>query len=1846
MAYEVTASGDFGVTTGADTATFLANSSTTQVRVPTTDDTTHEAHGSVTLTLTANPVAYDLGTEDTVTATVRDNDDSPATGAVTITGTAMEGETLTADTSGITDADGLDSAAYAYQWVRTPSGGSDADISGATSKTYVPVFADAGATLKVRVTVTDDEGHQAMFESAPTAAVAALPRPSVTVASDGDVTEGDTVTFTLIRTGDTVQTLDVAYTLTATGDFGVTPGAGTATFLANSATVQANVATTDDSTHEAHGSVTLTLTANPVAYDLGSEDAATATVLDNDDSPATGAVTITGTAMEGETLTADTSGITDADGLDNAAYAYQWVRTPSGGSDADISGATGATYVPVFADASATLKVRVTVTDDEGHQAMFESAPTTAVAALPRPSVTVASDGDVTEGSAAMFTLTRTGDTAQTLDVAYALTASGDFGVTPLSGTATFLANSSTVQVTVTTTDDTTHEAHGSVTLMLTANPVAYDLGTEDAATAAIRDNDDSPATGAVTIMGTPTEGETLTADTSGITDADGLDNAAYAYQWVRTPSGGSDADISGATGATYVPVFADASATLKVRVTVTDDEGHQAMFESAPTTAVVALPRPSVPVVSDGDVTEGDTVTFTLTRTGDTAGTLDVAYETTASGDFGVTTGAGTATFLANSSTTQVSVDTTDDTTHETHGSVTMTLTANPVAYDLETENTATAAVRDNDDSPATGAVTITGTPTEGETLTANTSGIIDADGLDSAAYVYQWVRTPSGGGDADISGATSKTYVAVFADADATLKVKVTVTDDEGHQAMFESAPTTAVAALPRPSVTVVSDGDVTEGDTVTFTLTRTGDTAQTLDMAYETTTTGDFGVTTGADTATFLANSSTVQVSVDTTDDSAHEAHGSVTLMLTANPVAYDLGTEDAATAAIRDNDDSPATGSVTITGTPTEGETLTADTSGITDADGLDNAAWAYQWMRTPPGGSDADISGATSKTYVPVFADAGTTLKIRVTVTDDERHQATFTSAPTAVVTALPRPEVDELTMTLSVSPEVVSEGAGETPVMVTVTATGSTRMGETRTVTVSVMDSGEEAAVDYAAIKDFEIVVPAGAPGTSASAQFALAPEDDMVDEADATLRVSGSVDGVTVAEAMLTLTDNDEAPAGIELSVSPDTVSEGAGETTVTVTATVAGGTRFGVDRTVTVAVAGSGKSGTVDFAEVADFPVTVPAGEESGTGTFVLRPEDDERDELDETVEVGGCLREAEVGECLDFEVTSAQVTVTDNDDLSLSVDHVRVLENAGEAVFTLKLSHPSERTIEVEATYMDGTARRGEDYRATERRVVFAKGETEGELRVALVDDSVMEEDEIFTVRFGPGEGSTELSAVLARCTIIDDDLIDGRRRKLEYALASFGRTVVQDLVTAVEERSWSAAAGTTATLAGMPLVSFRSEEGVYGALQRHVGPDGDLSGTAAWRELLSRSSFQLSLGDEGEGEADGSGADSLVLWGRGSRSWSAGRLDPAVATQGEVLSGQLGLELRVREDTLLGVMLSGSTGEVEFDGELNAEVETELVGVHPYAQWSPRQGLRMWAMVGYGAGEATLTDGFSARTGAGLETDIEMRMAAGGGSNEVASLWGVDWSVGTNGFFVQLDADEVRFDAEGQAALVPAVKSEVWQMRLLLEGSAGEDFGGISGLRGNVELAARADGGDAESGVGMEVGGGVGYGRADLGLEVEASGRVLLSHEEEGLEDAGVSLGLEFDPGAPGRGVYFALTPSWGNAASGARAVWEGRQASTGGPHGPDGRDLFDPQMRLNSELGYTTPAPTRHGTLTSYGAFSSGDGAARQYRIGRRLELAGIASMSVEAERRESAGAAPEHGIWLRGSIRY
>ena len=94
--------------------------------------------------------------------------------------------------------------------------------------------------------------------------------------------------------------------------------------------------------------------------------------------------------------------------------------------------------------------------------------------------------------------------------------------------------------------------------------------------------------------------------------------------------------------------------------------------------------------------------------------------------------------------------------------------------------------------------------------------------------------------------------------------------------------------------------------------------------------------------------------------------------------------------------------PATGAPTISGTAQAGKTLTAETSAIADADGLDNVGYSYQWLA-----NGADIAGATSSSYTLVEADKGKTIQVKVSFRDDRNNPETLTSAATAAVE--PRP---------------------------------------------------------------------------------------------------------------------------------------------------------------------------------------------------------------------------------------------------------------------------------------------------------------------------------------------------------------------------------------------------------------------------------------------------------------------------------------------------------------------------------------------------------------------------------------------------------------------------------------------------------------------------------------------------------------------------------------------------------------------------------------------------------------------------------------------------------------------
>ena len=531
---------------------------------------------------------------------------------------------------------------------------------------------------------------------------------------------------------------------------------------------------------------------------------------------------------------------------------------------------------------------------------------------------------------------------------------------------------------------------------------------------------DDIPDTWVPIISGIVRVGETLTADTSGIADDDELTNAVFAYQWLR-----GDTDIAGATGETYTLVAEDEGRTIKVRVSFTDDRGNEESLTSDATPAVVPErgPLAGFSLVADGtgvelvalvegvQVVTGDysANSFAIRANlvaGETVGSVRfqlVRDDVTVTADGGKTEsyapyslyGDGGENSLTGAplpegsylltATAHAERNAQGDVLGRLEVSFTVVETA-PTPADTPAQQQQEPAPVQN--SSATGVPIIGGSARVGETLTADVSGISDDDDLTQAVFNYQWLR-----GDAEIPGANGDTYTLVEADAGQTIKVRVSFTDAAGHAESLTSDPTGAVEAKPNTQATGAPtiDGIARVGETLTAdTSGITNDDKLTNAVFSYQWLRGNAeiaGATGSSYTLVEADEGQTIEVKVSFTDDAGHEES------LTSDP-----------TGAVDAKPNSPATGAPTIDGKAQVGETLTADTSGIDDADGLTNAAFAYQWRR-----GDAEIAGATSETYTLVSDDEGKTVKVRVSFTDDAGHAETRTSAATAAVDAMPVP---------------------------------------------------------------------------------------------------------------------------------------------------------------------------------------------------------------------------------------------------------------------------------------------------------------------------------------------------------------------------------------------------------------------------------------------------------------------------------------------------------------------------------------------------------------------------------------------------------------------------------------------------------------------------------------------------------------------------------------------------------------------------------------------------------------------------------------------------------------------
>ena len=1703
-------------------------------------------------------------------------------GLPTVSGTARVGEELTASVEGIADADGLEGAVFAWRWLAN-DGTDDTEIEGATGTSYTPVLADAGKTLKVRVTFTDDGGTKETLVSAATAPVAAAAVAAVSVgAAKAYVAEGAAAAFVLSRTGDASAALAVGIEVTAEG---VTlDGAAPASveFASGAREATLTVATADDESPGADGTVTLRIAAG-TGYEVAAEGAeASVAVLDDDAAPPPTSAGVTvweadmtvvdyengsigagsvdllanqrGSAgLQAKNLwyyapdrklhmaltTADAGELTlyagnvsvvlgggtlkygwnnvDVDWTGGQTFVARLVRGETAGSpgpDAALNslGVSGAALSPGFdpdvvlyttlVDAGTASVTLSAVANDNDAVVAFE--PEDAAGGTPGHQVALgfgetlvtarvtAADGETVRSyrvvvtraealtvafGASSYTATEGGAAAEVAvtlsadpgaDVTIPLSATPEGGAEAADYTApssvTFAAGGALTQtVEVTAVSDEAAESGESVALGFGELPDGMVAGTTASAAVALADAEASNTdpTGLPVISGTAQVGEVLTASADGIADADGLDDATFAWQWVSN-DGTDDTDIADATGATYTPVLVDAGKTLKVRVTFTDDGGTEETIASAVTGSVAPL-----------EVSFG-AASYTATEGG-------------AAAEVVVTLSADPGT------------------------DVTIPLSATPGGGAEAADYTAPESVT----FTAGGALT----------QTVEVTAVADEAVEDGETVALSFGELPEG----VVAGATAQATVAL-ADADSGRVAAVLSVGDAAVQAgkfQVKAAFGEAVTGFAADDLTALRVG----GDAASVSDLAEAETGRAWTAWVAAPQAGRYVVRLGSGAAQSGSRESAaavLPVDVDAEGNAVAVAGPAVTAVSVAAP--------DGGALSWGSGDDIEVTLAFT--------EAVTVDTTGGTPSVGLTVGGTARR-------AAHASGTGTASLTFAyRVSADDGTVSAVTVTASSLATGGGTIRDG-------------------VGRDADLAHPGAsaGTEPEAPAEPLTGFTLVDAATATDVGSIADGGAFTLDDPASGSYGIRVETAENARIGSVKLALAGALMAVTRTDhaAPWSLHGD-DGTDVAGAGL-------AAGSYTLTATAHAEADGTGAAlqTLAVSFTVAAAAEeTPADGALTAAfqdVPGShGGPGSEPFTFRVLFSEAIPTSYvvlrdqrafavTNGSVKRATRVKDENgigRNDLREihvapsgwdavTVTLAATTSCAATGAiCMDDgRMLSNTQSATVEGPVAIDVADATVTEGPGVTLdFVVSLSRAAEATVTVDYATADGTATEGDDYTRTDGTLTFEAGQTAKTVSVPVLDDAHDDDGETMTLLLSNATGGARIRDGDAVGTIENSDAIPAAW------LARFGRTVADHVVDAVGSRlTGPAQGGSHVTLggqrialdgsgaptggdeaAGRALAEGEARAGLAALADRMAGASDDGAPRAsAWtlreedgavgntstmteRDLLLGSSFHLALG--ADGESAGAGATRWTAWGRAASSRFDGEADGLVL-DGEVTTFTLGADAAWSR-WLAGVAVSLSEGTGSFRDHETSDhasrgsgtLESSLTGVHPYARLEMSDRLSAWGLLGFGTGELTL----EMDDGERWTTDTSQEMAAAGARSVLVA------APAAGGLELALRADAVVQRMRSDAATSPeggklaAADAQTSRVRLMLEGSRAFETAGGGRFTPTLEVGLRQDGGDAETGAGIEVGGGLAWTDPATGLAVEAKLRGLVAHED--------------------------------------------------------------------------------------------------------------------------------------------
>ena len=518
---------------------------------------------------------------------------------------------------------------------------------------------------------------------------------------------------------------------------------------------------------------------------------------------------------------------------------------------------------------------------------------------------------------------------------------------------------------------------------------------------------------------------------------------------------------------------------------------------------------------------------------------------------------------------------------------------------------------------------------------------------------------------------------------------------------------------------AVVTVNNANASEGDDMTFTVTL-GEAVQgglTVTPGYTngTAASTDYTANTTALTFTGTANE-TKTFTVSTTEDAVLEANETFTVGLSVSGTSLSVTASDTGTGTINNND------SATVTVNDTNADEGDSMTFTVT------LSAAVQGGLKVTPGYADGTASSSDYTRNTTALSFTGTaneTKTFTVQTTEDTALEAD--EAFTVSLAASDAPTGTTVTSTDTGTGTINNDdGAG------VIVNDANADEGESMTFTVTLTEAvqggltvtpgftnGTASSTDYTANTTALLF-----SGTANETQtFTVQTTEDTVVEGNETFTVGLSVSGTSLSvDATATGTgtiNNDDKTPSVNLSVTPVRVAENDGATLTKVTATFSNSSTYEAATTVTVSV-GDGTDGTdsavsgTDYADVADFTITIAAGASGGTGTFTLTPTDDTLVEGVEAITVSGTNTT--------LTVNSTQLILTDNDDpptIDLLTD-ASVPENAGptQTTLTARFSNASTYATDITVTVTVGngqdSATLGTDYTpVTSFTVVIAAG-----------------------------------------------------------------------------------------------------------------------------------------------------------------------------------------------------------------------------------------------------------------------------------------------------------------------------------------------------------------------------------------------------------------------------------------------------------------------------------------------------------------------------------------------------